>query len=126
MVRNMDRINSNSGFFDSNPVWDFTVGKILKQVIVQTSIRKCFACHSKYNLTSHHIVPLNQGGLDLFDNLVTLCSSCHTSLHQDSSYDRFVHSDREFIERLYQLRLFKELEPKFKKDFKDKFRGGLG
>lgn len=38
----------------------------------------CEQCGTREQLEVHHIVPLKQGGTNAFDNLVTLCKSCHS------------------------------------------------
>ncbi len=43
---------------------------------------KCEACRSKDNLTIHHRTPKDLGGLDLPDNMVTLCRICHDYVHK--------------------------------------------
>lgn len=45
----------------------------------------CEECLKKGRLTPveevHHIVPLNRGGKNEWDNLMSLCQSCHTKIH---------------------------------------------
>ena len=41
----------------------------------------CCICGSEYRLVAHHIKPIEQGGDDVLENLITLCKGCHTSLH---------------------------------------------
>jgi len=36
-------------------------------------------------LHAHHIVPLGSGGTNDMDNLITLCNSCHMSIHGKST-----------------------------------------
>lgn len=43
----------------------------------------CAMCLSKDQLDAHHIIPLKNGGSDMFDNLVLLCKSCHTTADSD-------------------------------------------
>jgi hypothetical protein len=55
--------------------------------------RECFICgaHRPNSIESHHIVPQRYGGSDAPENLVNLCSSCHSAiekLYDDSFYDR--------------------------------------
>lgn len=54
---------------------------------------ECFICgsHRPNSIESHHIVPRRYGGSDAPENLVNLCSSCHSAiekLYDDSFYDR--------------------------------------
>ena len=43
----------------------------------------CSLCkrYAKDNLHLHHIIPVNCGGTHHYDNLVGLCSRCHTFVH---------------------------------------------
>ena len=55
--------------------------------------RECFICgtHRPNSIESHHIVPQRYGGSDAPENLVNLCSSCHSAiekLYTDSFYER--------------------------------------
>lgn len=36
----------------------------------------------------HHIIPVNQGGKNVWSNLMSLCKSCHTKIHRDEIGDR--------------------------------------
>jgi len=38
---------------------------------------ECKCCGTSLNLSTHHIIPLKQGGKTDERNLVTLCESCH-------------------------------------------------
>lgn len=54
---------------------------------------ECFICgtHRPNSIESHHVVPRRYGGSDAPENLVNLCSSCHSAiekLYDDSFYDR--------------------------------------
>lgn len=40
----------------------------------------CFFCHSYKNLHLHHIIPKTLGGTDDYDNLLTVCESCHKKI----------------------------------------------
>lgn len=55
--------------------------------------RECFICgdHRPNSIESHHVVPRRFGGSDAPENLVNLCSSCHSAiekLYNDSFYER--------------------------------------
>lgn len=54
--------------------------------------RECVNCHSKNDLTYHHIVPLNLGGHDEISNMVCLCRRCHSLIHYGDS-NIMAHSD---------------------------------
>lgn len=41
----------------------------------------CVACESVENLTVHHFVPTSKGGLDVKENRMILCFSCHNKVH---------------------------------------------
>lgn len=43
---------------------------------------QCRRCGSRKNLEAHHIVPLHSGGSNRFDNLMTLCYTCHKVQHR--------------------------------------------
>jgi hypothetical protein len=54
---------------------------------------ECFICgaHRPNSIESHHVVPRRYGGSDAPENLVNLCSSCHSAIekiYDDSFYDR--------------------------------------
>lgn len=54
---------------------------------------ECFICgtHRANSIETHHIVPRRYGGTDAPENLVNLCSSCHSAIekiYDDSFYDR--------------------------------------
>jgi 5-methylcytosine-specific restriction endonuclease McrA len=46
---------------------------------------RCQSCGRKENLQVHHIQPRGRLGDDAEENLITLCSSCHKSLHGATS-----------------------------------------
>jgi hypothetical protein len=55
--------------------------------------RECFICGTRRpnSIETHHTVPRRYGGSDAPENLVNLCSSCHSAiekLYDDSFYDR--------------------------------------
>lgn len=43
---------------------------------------KCYFCGKKEPLENHHIVPRRLGGSDEEDNLLTLCSNCHSKIEK--------------------------------------------
>jgi 5-methylcytosine-specific restriction endonuclease McrA len=44
------------------------------------SRRYCFCCGKKAD-ARHHIIPLKKGGLNCKRNIISLCSTCHASIH---------------------------------------------
>lgn len=44
--------------------------------------RLCFNKTEIINCQVHHIVPVSNGGKDDIENLILLCASCHTKVHQ--------------------------------------------
>jgi len=47
--------------------------------------RRCTVCFwtAKQGLIAHHAIPVEQGGADTLDNLVTLCPLCHGAVHSN-------------------------------------------
>ena len=48
----------------------------------------CERCFEKYQKLTpaehvHHITPLSEGGTHDFDNLMSLCQSCHSRIHAE-------------------------------------------
>ncbi len=72
---------------------------------------RCQVCGSSQNIGSringgvHHIIYKKHGGGDVWENLITLCSSCHTEAH-DSILER------ETIETIKRLWMDKEDQAK--------------
>lgn len=60
----------------------------------------CRNCGKRdWRLSVHHVKPLNHGGDDSLDNLVTLCGKCHDQVHYTQApylYVRFSEGDFEF------------------------------
>jgi len=54
---------------------------------VETKIKKrdgytCRSCGLRVNLTVHHILPRDEGGTEIPDNLITLCRVCHDEIEE--------------------------------------------
>lgn len=54
--------------------------KRLKDAIIERDGYRCYICGKETNLHVHHIIPREQGGPHIPENLVTLCSGCHRSV----------------------------------------------
>ena len=63
----------------------------LRKDIYQHDDYKCQDCgdrggpYGSTELHAHHIVPLSVGGTNEKNNLITVCSSCHSNLHSSNS-----------------------------------------
>ena len=58
--------------------------KIRKAYLNENNICECEKCgkrKSKSSLDVHHIIPLGDGGINEFDNLIALCKRCHDEWH---------------------------------------------
>jgi hypothetical protein len=56
-------------------------GKNMRQKVLWRDKYTCSHCGSKDNLHVHHIQHRSQGGTDTVSNGITLCKTCHDSLH---------------------------------------------
>ena|ERR1051326_1472345 len=54
--------------------------KILKQAKIRDGYR-CAICFHNTAVVAHHVIPLEVGGPDTLENLITLCTGCHRSVH---------------------------------------------
>lgn len=57
-----------------------TLRKSDKAILVQMYGNKCRNCGSDENIEWHHIVPLEIGGNDTYENMVPLCHACHKTV----------------------------------------------
>jgi 5-methylcytosine-specific restriction endonuclease McrA len=55
----------------------------LRQQVLRRDGGRCQSCGSMSNLEVHHQKFRSQSGPDSEENLITLCSGCHTSVHRD-------------------------------------------
>lgn len=44
----------------------------------------CAMCLSRDQLDAHHIIPVKDGGMNIFDNLILLCKACHTTADSEA------------------------------------------
>lgn len=64
----------------------------LRDYIKKRDKNKCQRCKlnaGEAHLQVHHILPVANGGTDDKENLILLCSTCHTKVHQDG-YRRYI------------------------------------
>ena len=54
----------------------------LRQRLLRRDNWRCQACGTMSNLEVHHKEFRSQSGEDEAENLITLCSACHASLHR--------------------------------------------
>jgi len=57
----------------------------VRQVVLRRDGWRCQACGSMSNLEVHHKEFRGHSGDDSAQNLITLCSTCHTRLHHSKS-----------------------------------------
>ena len=62
---------------------------LLNTTYTHTLMRDSYQCkycgQKNTRLEAHHIIYTSQGGKDTLDNLITLCTLCHTRVHKDRS-----------------------------------------
>jgi len=61
---------------------DAEYARLHRQILDRDSWR-CQGCGSSANLEVHHRQFRSQSGHDAEDNLITLCSRCHSEVHSD-------------------------------------------
>jgi len=59
----------------------------LRKSIYRRDGYRCALCDSSQGLQIHHVVHRGQGGTDSPQNLITLCSYCHSHVHGRPLYD---------------------------------------
>jgi len=64
----------------------------IKNVVLERDDNKCRLCRDTDEPHIHHITPLSVGGDNSIDNIITLCSSCHSLIHYCNPKCRFMHS----------------------------------
>lgn len=58
--------------------------EIKKEIIIRDG-KECKLCYKSCDdkeVQVHHIVPVSNKGTDDYNNLIVLCNSCHTKVHQ--------------------------------------------
>ncbi len=61
--------------------WDWKYQKALKQQVFIRDNWRCRNCNRSDMLDPHHVVYRSAGGVNEPYNLLTLCRSCHNSVH---------------------------------------------
>ena len=84
------------------------VEPMLRSLILNRDNHMCRVCDSSCtNLQVHHIVPVSKGGDDKITNLITLCNTCHTIIHQEGEenyvqeFENYTKAYEERISRVY-------------------------
>jgi len=57
--------------------------KNIQELIFERDGYKCSQCNLNNNIVVHHIVHKSDRGSDNEDNLITLCSKCHSKVHNE-------------------------------------------
>ena len=63
---------------------------------------RCQSCGRREDLQVHHIQPRSRLGDDAEENLITLCSSCHQSLHRAITNRVSSRSDKSFTKNQHE------------------------
>ena len=61
----------------------------LKNNILERDGYRCYVCGKETNLHVHHIIPRDEGGPHIPENLITLCGSCHKSV-ESGNVDKII------------------------------------
>lgn len=77
-----------------------TLSATIKKSVFSRDGHKCRKCGANHGLHCHHIKAVMDGGGDELDNLITLCSVCHTEWH---SLEMSVNSPETFFEEWLEL-----------------------
>jgi 5-methylcytosine-specific restriction endonuclease McrA len=85
---------------------------MINKEILRNLKKECYFCggDDPENLEIHHKIPKDRGGLDLFENLVYLCTNCHKEFHSVFICGRTPGqayrnpTDKLFLERLKKMR----------------------
>jgi len=96
-------------------VWDYSIGRLIRQNIKKSNPNVCYCCPAQKNITQHHMIPKCSGGMDSKDNLVPICEGCHQLLHFCRTRTITKVDDKWWLERLQKVKLLKELEREFRR-----------
>jgi phage terminase large subunit GpA-like protein len=95
----------------------------LREGVLRRDGWRCQLCGSVTNLTVHHQQYRSHSGEDVEQNLITLCSECHSAAHRSSN--RFMGSTGTSQSGTYQLGEFRLSRPQSnisQSDFRQVFR----
>jgi ATP-dependent DNA helicase RecQ len=76
---------SSEGFDGSRLRLDVESYNRLRQQILRRDGWRCQSCGAMANLEVHHKQFRSQSGGDSEENLITLCGSCHATIHRRAS-----------------------------------------
>lgn len=93
-----DPLFCNASKFD---IWMEQEGYKIILDIVNSPKDICYACHTRRQITEHHIIPIHRGGSNLFYNLVPLCELHHKEAHE---HNRDQKTDKEWILLIKKMR----------------------
>lgn len=71
----------------------------LKNKILERDGYKCYICRKETNLHVHHIIPRDEGGPHIPENLITLCGSCHRSV-EAGNVDKIIKKCKKSLKKL--------------------------
>ncbi|MHC4853737.1 MAG: HNH endonuclease, partial [Planctomycetota bacterium] len=76
------------------------LNKVQRRKVLDRDGRRCRCCRSRRNLQIHHLQFVSQGGESKADNLLALCSYCHSRIHEGLLRVRGkAHGELEFQDR---------------------------
>lgn len=62
---------------------------VTEKYVKKYGIKRCELCGSKKVLEAHHIIPVVCGGSDNDENLIAICSACHSKLTPRSELTKY-------------------------------------
>lgn len=72
----------------------------------------CLICGSLLRLTANHIIARAAGGLDILENLMTMCGRCHSTFEADTRHGRSTDLRRRVDEIRAHLIESRDLRPR--------------
>ncbi len=66
---------------------------LLRRRVLERDGWRCQTCGSSKDLNVHHLTKRSKLGDDADENLITLCTSCHTQVHHSDYYSEHLISD---------------------------------